>query len=131
MTIYVFGNPDVVIDSKPLEIATSTNIKGITWRFVKPNEDLPFDDEPHVVIMDTVQGLEKVTLFDESAIDNLALSPRVSAHDFDLNFQLKYLKKLGKLKRLTIIGIPMGKPIPQESIHSILRKLVAQDMQGS
>jgi hypothetical protein len=54
-----------------------------------------------------------------------------SVHDFDLGFQLLYLKKLGKLKNFLIIGIPMKGEINYLRIQSILRKLVAQDIQGS
>ena len=61
----------------------------------------------------------------------IVLPPRNSVHDFDLGFQLKYLKKLGKLGKVTIIGLPQTGEIDYDSIHSILRKLVAQDMQGS
>jgi hypothetical protein len=52
-------------------------------------------------------------------------------HDFDLAFQLRYLKKLGKLGEVTIIGIPQEGEIDYLRIQSIFRKLVAHDMQGS
>ena len=52
-------------------------------------------------------------------------------HDFDLAFQLRYLKKLGKLGEITIVGIPQEGEIDYFRIQSILRKLVAHDMQGS
>ena len=53
------------------------------------------------------------------------------AHDFDLPFQLRYLKKLGKLGTVTVIGIPQEGEVDHLLIKSIFRKLVAQDMQGS
>ena len=49
------------------------------------------------VILDTVQGIRDVALVEGDEIDRLVLSPRGSVHDFDLTFQLRYLKKLGKL----------------------------------
>jgi hypothetical protein len=52
-------------------------------------------------------------------------------HDFDLGFQLKYLQKIGKLGEVTIIGLPINKTPDYLRIQSILRKLVAQDIQGS
>ena len=64
-------------------------------------------------------------------IDELISSPRGSVHDFDLAFQLRYLKKLNKLGEVTIIGIPQEGEVDHLRIQSILRKLVAHDMQGS
>jgi hypothetical protein len=59
------------------------------------------------------------------------LSPRGSVHDFDLTFQLRYLKKLGKLGVVTVIGTPQEAEVDHLRIKSIFRKLVAHDMQGS
>ena len=133
MKVYVFGNPDVPEDKTSLDVAEvlKENTKEIEFVFVKPNEDLPFANENRVVIMDVVRGLKKTELFEIGSMDKLILPPRTSAHDFDLGFQLKYLKKLGKLKEVQIIGIPYGKNPDYLSIQSILRKLVAHDMQGS
>ena len=133
MKVYLFGNQDMKEDSWAFEIAKNVEgqVEGIEFVHVKPNEDLPFVDEPIVVIMDTVYALKEVRLFEGEAVDKLVMPPRNSAHDFDLNFQLKYLKKLGKLGEVKIIGIPMDGNINYSSIHSIFKKLVAQDMQGS
>jgi hypothetical protein len=70
-------------------------------------------------------------LVEGDEIDRLTLSPRGSVHDFDLAFQLRYLKKLGKLGKVTLIGIPQEGEVDHLLIKSIFRKLVAQDMQGS
>jgi Ni,Fe-hydrogenase maturation factor len=83
------------------------------------------------VILDTVEGIQDVALVEGDRIDGLVLSPRGSVHDFDLAFQLKYLRKLGKLGEFTIIGIPQEGEVDYLRIKSILRKLVAHDMQGS
>ena len=64
-------------------------------------------------------------------IDRLVLSPRGSVHDFDLAFQLRYLKKIDKLGEVNIVGIPQEGKVDYFRIQSILRKLVAHDMQGS
>jgi Ni,Fe-hydrogenase maturation factor len=72
-----------------------------------------------------------VALIEGDRIDGLILSPRGSVHDLDLAFQLKYLKKLNKLGEVTIIGIPQEGEVDYLRIQSILRKLVAHDMQGS
>ncbi|HKG77970.1 MAG TPA: hypothetical protein VKA78_01095 [Pyrinomonadaceae bacterium] len=133
MNIYVFGNDHVEKDTKAIEVARKLEdtIEGISFVFVKLNEDVPFANERHVVILDTVEGIQDVALVDRDRIDGLLLSPRGSVHDFDLAFQLRYLKKLNKLGEVTIIGIPQEGEVDYLRIQSIFRELVAHDMQGS
>jgi Ni,Fe-hydrogenase maturation factor len=133
MNIYVFGNDHVEKDTKAIEVARKLEdtIEGISFVFVKPNEDVPFANERRVVILDTVEGIQDVALVDRDRIDGLLLSPRGSVHDFDLAFQLRYLKKLNKLGEVTIIGIPQEGEVDYLRIQSIFRELVAHDMQGS
>jgi len=133
MKVYVFGNQDEPLDNKALEITEKlkTAFPAIHFTFVKPNEDLPFEDADKVIILDTVSGITKPMLLDETDIEKLSVSSYTSVHDFDLGFQLKYLKKLGKLRRVTIVGIPLEKETDYFSIQSIFKKLVAQDIHGS
>src|SRR5215203_2934438 len=133
MNVYVFGNEHVAEDKRAIEVAgeLQNKAKGVSFIFVGPNEDVPFAEEPRVFILDTVQGIEDVALVEGDRIDTLVLSPRGSVHDFDLAFQLRYLKKLGKLGKVTVIGIPQEGEVDHLLINSIFRKLVAQDMQGS
>jgi Ni,Fe-hydrogenase maturation factor len=133
MKIYVFGNEYVAEDKRAIEVAKELEgaIEGISFVFVNPNEDVSFVNERQVVILDTVQGIWEVTLIEGGVIDELISSPRGSVHDFDLAFQLRYLKKLNKLGEVTIIGIPQEGEVDHLRIQSILRKLVAHDMQGS
>jgi len=133
MKAYVFGNEYVAEDKRAIEVARELQdtVEGISFVFVNPNEDAPFVNERHVVILDTVQGIQDVVLVDGDELDGLLLSPRGSVHDFDLAFQLRYLKKLGKLGEVTLIGIPQEGEVDYLLIRSILRKLVAQDIQGS
>src|SRR5215210_5703924 len=133
MNVYVFGNEYVAEDKRAIEVARELQdtVEGISFILVDPNEDLRFVDEPQVVLLDTVQGIQDVVLVDGDELNGLILSPRGSVHDFDLAFQLKYLKKLGKLGEVTIIGIPQEGEVDYLRIQSIFRKLVAHDMQGS
>ena len=133
MKVYVFGNEDVPEDRRAIEAAEKLEyeIDGVSFVFVKPNEDVPFMGESRVVILDTVHGIRDVELIEGDGIDALVLSPRGSVHDFDLAFQLRYLRKIGKLRGVTIIGVPHEGRVDHPRIKSILRKLVAQDMQGS
>ena len=47
-----------------------------------------------------------MALVEGDGIDGLISYPHRSVHDFDLAFQLRYLKKLNKIGKATIIGIP-------------------------
>jgi Ni,Fe-hydrogenase maturation factor len=133
MKVYVFGNEDLDFDSAAIKIAkkVENSVEGFEFIYVKPNQDLPFANEKNVVILDTVCGIKDITLITEDQIQNISPETRTTAHDFDLGFQLRYLKKIGKLEKVIIIGLPMEKDIDYLRIQSILRKLVAQDIHGS
>jgi Ni,Fe-hydrogenase maturation factor len=133
MKVYVFGNEDFEGDNRTFDVAKrlEQTLKNIEFIKVKPNEDVPFIDEKFVVILDAIEGIDKIMEVGDDDLDKLILSPRSSAHDYDLGFQIKYLKKLGKLGKVTIVGLPMSGEIDYLRIQSILRKLVAQEMQGS
>jgi Ni,Fe-hydrogenase maturation factor len=133
MNVYVFGNEDYAEDNTVFKVINKLGktINGLQFIYVKPNEDLPFVGEKNVVILDTVQGINKVEIINEQDLDKLIVNRSTTAHDYDLGFQLKYLKKLGKIEKITIIGLPQNGKIDYDFIQSILRKFVAQDMQGS
>ncbi len=133
MKVYVFGNPDLPEDAVAFEVAANLTpvYPKIEFINIKPNQDLPFSNREDVIILDVVLGISEPTLISDKNIDNLVLSGGTTVHDFDLGFQLKYLKKLGKLGTATIIGLPMNKTPNYSLIHSIFKKLVAQDIQGS
>jgi Ni,Fe-hydrogenase maturation factor len=133
MKFYVFGNEDVTEDRGAIDVAErlAGTLEDVSFVPVKPNEDVPFANEKRVVVLDTVQGIREVALIDGENIDRLILSPRGSVHDFDLAFQLRYLKKIDKLGEVIIVGIPQEGELDYLRIQSILRKLVAHDIQGS
>ncbi len=133
MNVYVFGNQDNFSDNAAIITAEKlkNKISGINFFYIKPNEDVPFANQENVVIMDVVADLEDVSLFEDFAVNSIQMAPRTTAHDFDLNFQLRYLQKLGKIGKITLIALPMSKSIDYASLQSIFRKLVAQDMHGS
>src|SRR5215203_1223229 len=90
MRVYVFGNEYVAEDRRAIEVARELEgtLDGVSFVFVDPNADLPFVDEQHVVILDTVRGTRSVVLVEGDGIEGLLLPPRGSVHDFDLAFQL-------------------------------------------
>ena len=132
MKVYIFGNEDLKEDGLAFKVAKKlkNKIEKVSFIKVMPNADLPFTDEKFTVIMDTAFGIDEITEITD--LDNFKLSSSSTVHDFDLAFQLKYLRKIGRLGRVLVIALPMNKEkIDYLRIQSILRKLVAQDMQGS
>ena len=131
--IYVFGNPDNSIDNRPFKYLErlTKDYPDISFKNVSINADVPFDDDDEVFILDTVLGIKECVILTEADLDKLITTSSSSVHDYDLGFQLKYLKKLGKLHKIHILGIPMDFDKDYDSFHSSFKKFVAQDMQGS
>lgn len=125
--IYLFGNPDHQADSMAIKIAKQLSLKlsNVNFIFVKPNEDLPFVDQENVIIMDTVMGIDQVTLITESDLDKFQLPPRFSAHDFDLGFQLKYLKKIDKIYSFNLIALPFKEEINLYEVVKMIKQISA------
>ena len=105
MKISVFGNPDLKEDN--------AGIKLIPWlkqkypeaeiKIEDPVESLkPVDDW---IIVDACAGINKITEFED--LDKFEAARRVSVHDYEVAMELKLLKKLGKIKKLKIIAVPM------------------------
>jgi hypothetical protein len=133
MTIFVFGNPDSVLDNIVFQVLPQlkSDFPQIKFQIISPNADLPFAGHKSAILLDTVAGIDTVTLLNDSDLDKLITQTGTSAHDYDLGFQLKYLKKLNLLPKLTIICLPQNKRPNYDLIHSTFKKLVAQDIHGS
>ena len=120
MIVYVFGNPDLPADSLPLRILPELekNFPRVQFRVKDPNEEWDVPEE--LVVIDTVQGVNKVTVFNDLA--RFIAAPRVTMHDFDALANLRYLQKLGKLKKIKIIGVPpaMDEAAALEAVGSLL-----------
>jgi len=104
MTIFVFGNEDLPQDSLPLKILPELKklFPAIDFATKDPNEE--WGDIEDIIIIDTVIGIDNVKIFD--SLKNFARSPRFSLHDFDAYTNLLMLEKLGKIKKIKIIGVP-------------------------
>lgn len=104
MTIFVFGNPDLSFDSLPLQILPKLHhqFPKINFKVLDPNEEWQLPD--NLIVIDTVIGLNKPKIF--TSLDHFDQSPHISLHDFDVLTNLRYLQKLGKLKKITIFGLP-------------------------
>jgi hypothetical protein len=124
MTIFVFGNPDLTLDALPLRLVPQLQAKFPQHEFAikDPNEE--WDVPERLVVIDTVRGISDVKEF--HGLDTFSSAPRVSMHDFDALTQLRLLQKLGKLKEVTIIGVPpdMDEQKALEAVSVLLKKIV-------
>ncbi len=121
MDIWVFGNLDVQEDSLPLRILPQLQRQrpDLTFKTRDPLEEWDEVPDPFIIV-DTVKGLRTVAVFTD--LSAFADAPRVTMHDLDLLAQLQLLQKLGKLKRLTLVGVPpeLG---PDEAVTQIAASL--------
>ncbi len=104
--IYICGNPLVDDDSMPFRILKDLKAEFPEINFLDfdPTENFP-DDDP-LFIIDTVMGIDEVKVIED--VDNFEDAPHLSAHDADLAFHLKMLKKLERLPRVVIFGVPVS-----------------------
>lgn len=104
MTVFVFGNPDLPGDALPLMILPRLRERfpGSTFETKDPNEE--WEVPEHLTVIDTVQGIDRVTAF--PSLELFDRTPNLTVHDFDALSQLRLLQKLGKLKSVRVIGVP-------------------------
>jgi Ni,Fe-hydrogenase maturation factor len=102
--VYVLGNLLVEADSLPIKILPKLKSSILNVNFIEldPTENLPQED--HLVIIDTILGIDKITILKD--INKIESQKLCSLHDCDLGFNLKLMKKMGKIKDVTIIGVP-------------------------
>lgn len=108
MKILVFGNFLVEKDNLALKLIPKlkNEFPKIEFKEFDPTENLEGEIENgKLFILDVVEGIEEVRLIKD--IGKLELIKSCSMHDFDLAYNLKLLKKIGKLKEIEIIGLPM------------------------
>lgn len=118
--VYLFGNPDLENDSLPLRIAPGLRkeFPSIEFETMDPNEEWPVTGE--LTIIDTVLGIEAVTVFEN--LEPFRRSPSLSLHDFDALANLLLLEKLGKLGGIRIIGLPPD-IAEKEAVEEVSRRL--------
>jgi hypothetical protein len=102
--IYVCGNVALEQDSMPFKILPELKhvLPAIDFIEFDPSENFP--DEDPLFLLDTVLDIDEVTVIED--IEKLADSPRISVHDSDLAFHLKWLKKMGNPQKVIIFGVP-------------------------
>jgi len=123
-TIFIFGNQELEMDSLPLRILPELRraFSSIHFEIKDPNEEWGVPEK--LIIIDTVVGIKKVKIFED--LDSFDSAPRMTMHDFDALANLRYLKKLGKLKEVKIIGISpdIDESEAIKSVSKILKGLV-------
>ena len=121
--ILIFGNPFLENDSLPIKLLPKLQkaFPNIIFQEIDPTEDLE-NQGKDLTIIDTVEGIDKVMIL--SNIEQLHANKIFSMHDFDLAYNLKLLKKIGKIDSVKIIGVPMNISEDEalDQIQSILRK---------
>ncbi|MEM3060585.1 MAG: hypothetical protein QXW70_03425 [Candidatus Anstonellales archaeon] len=121
--ILVFGNPLFKDDSIAIQTARFLQKKLPEFHFVPfdTSEDLEKEGKD-LLILDTVIGIRSPRLV---SLDELSLKKPYSLHDFDLAWTLLLLKKLKKLEKATIIGLPARPPTKKtyQQIIKLLRSL--------
>ena len=102
--MWVFGNPDLPADALPLKLLPKLKKHFPKTKFLvlDPLDEWLIPDE--LLIIDTVEGIDRVRVF--TSLEAFSQFRRVTMHDFDLGLQLEFLKKLGKLPRFVIFGLP-------------------------
>ncbi len=125
-TVLVLGNPLCDFDNLPKRILPVLRkaFPHSTFLHWDPTEELPESISDHIILIDTVIGISSIQIFHD--LKHFQYPPRNTAHDFDAFIALSLLKKLEKITRITIIGVP-----PHTPTHLIVRKCEAQLMHGS
>lgn len=122
IAIYIFGNELLDFDNLPTKLAPKLKKKFPLIDFIiqDPTENIKPSAKGELVIIDTVMGIKEVRVFNN--IDEIETEKIYSMHDFDLAFNLKLLKKIGKLKKVTIFGVPskMNEKIALEQLIKLL-----------
>jgi Ni,Fe-hydrogenase maturation factor len=103
--ILVFGNALVEMDSLALAVAKSIHSDSFEFLECDSAENLEQFGKD-LIILDVADGIRSVCLVDD--ISKLETFHAYSLHDFDLTMTLKLLKKIGKIRSVKIIAIPIG-----------------------
>ena len=106
--ILVFGNNLIKGDSLTFNLIPKLQkiYQDIKFKEFDPTENLEGEIQNRsLFILDVAKGIKDLKILNIFDLDNLELSI-YSMHDFDLAYNIKLLKKLEKLKHITIIAIP-------------------------
>jgi hypothetical protein len=149
MKISVFGNPDLEQDSLVVKMVPKLKKEFplVEFEIEDPSEGLkpplrqdfagqaplrqdfagqaPLRQDfagqaPEWIILDVAVGIDKIRVFED--LDKLVTEKRVSLHDYDVAMELKLLKRLGRVKNVKIVAVPMKSS--EKQIINELRKII-------
>ncbi len=105
MIVLCFGNRSIPGDSMAVELGLSLDVPGVTFVATSSPEDMIDYLEEDLYLMDTAEGVDKVTLITEP--ERFLPPPHVTAHDLDPAVFLKVVQKLYGVN-IPVIALPMG-----------------------
>lgn len=122
--IYICGNRLLGEDNGPFELLSDLQgrFPDVAFSEFDPTEEFPAEET--LFIIDTVINAHEVVVITD--IDSLENSPNVSVHDSDLAFNLKFLRKLGKLRNVVIFGIPVLEGLSDDDKERVKMELFSQ-----
>ena len=103
-TVYIFGNPDLAIDSLPVRLIPELQEQNPDFTFILKDPNEEWDVPEEMLVIDTAINVKKVTIFKN--LKSFMIGPRLSMHDFDALSNLLFLEKIGRLKKIKIIAVP-------------------------
>ena len=122
MTVYCLGNETEIKDRLPLKIIPllKNELREINFTKYDPTEELPYKEK--LVLIDTVLGIKKVTVF--TSLSSFSPPPNITVHDYDLYLDLSLRKKLKSFSDFIIIGLPSNLPVKKaaEAVIKLLRE---------
>jgi Ni,Fe-hydrogenase maturation factor len=110
--VYVLGNPLEEVDALPIKLLPRLREAFPLFHFseIDPTENFP--EEKNLIIIDTIINTRNVCVWTD--VEKIKSSPSYSLHDFDLGMTLKIMQKMGKLKKITIFGVPPAQSVEDE-----------------
>ena len=103
MRVHVFGSHN---KGDHIAFKVAKDLKSVLpHEFIFSNDPTELLHEDRIVILDAVEGINKVTVF--LNVKDLKTSHICSLHDFDLGYFLRLADNLGLDQQVTIIGLPM------------------------
>lgn len=106
-TILVFGNELVKIDNLIFRILPKLKklFPEINFVHIDPTEDLTKFGKD-LTIIDVFHEINSPLILKD--LEKLEIPKLTSMHDFDLSYNLKLLKSVGKIEKIKIYGLPFN-----------------------
>ena len=106
-SVFVAGNPLVEEDSLALKVAKELGkeLEDVEFKAIDSLSEIE-EIPDNLCIIDVAKGLRKVEVIRD--LEKLQELKLISLHDFDIGTELLLFKKIGKVKNVTIIAIPLG-----------------------